>query len=194
MFKRLWKHIINSSRDRQALADQKQAWEDHNLPDDPRLRNLLKAIYELQLLKRAQPPVLKGCTREQLVQIQEEQQVTRLPELYQKLMLIMGEKGLYIFFPADAWVACSLVGSNKEIVLEMMAEGNNIPELPSDAFIFSGVFIYGFEFFLTDNEEDNPPIYRYTAGSEAFKKISDTLSSYLYEIVDTEIKAFKGKP
>lgn len=99
---------------------------------------------------------IEGATMEQIEEVIRELPQKRWPEVYIQYLLVFGIhiNTRYIFDQMESLFY--LVDAQEEMWNEIENEAYAVPK---DALCFAsddGVFFY---YFLTDNEDDNPPIY-----------------------------------
>lgn len=126
----------------------------------------------------------EGCSDEEIAEIMEQQGVKRLPKVYRKFLLTQGKQGLdRHFYQGSDW-SCADLGSLKESLISE-AEAFDIDfTLPVDAFVYFSHHDYEFKYFLTDNDDDNPPVYRYLVEHGKATLIRDSLTDYYEAIVE----------
>lgn len=66
-------------------------------------------------------------------------------------------------------------------MIELIEDFDEDVTLPLDAFVFFGHQGYEYRFFLTDNDDDDPPVYRYVEGEPP--KITNSLTEYFRPLV-----------
>ncbi len=126
------------------------------------MQDLRDAILENNLIRERPEAFVEGCTETDIENIRLDQGVTRLPQLYIDFALLMGNGSGILF---DSNTKCwKLIGVKDRIENENMfgkdfREANY--ELPDDAYIFIEHPDF-FAYFLTDNDNDNPTVYRWS--------------------------------
>jgi hypothetical protein len=121
-------------------------------------------LEELPLPKQAWnnewPLPIVGCNPQQVAAAKRWQGVKRLPALYEQFLLAMGES------PGDLFIGFDLslhwLENFKNDANECLRENGLPTQLPEDAFVFMSQQGHTYWYFLTNNDADDPPVYRYS--------------------------------
>ena len=114
----------------------------------------------------------EGCSSEEIDELKKIQSVKRLPKLYEDFLFKLGKNNGGII-ELDTY---NQLLYHKVVLVELLESENVLFHLPYDAFVFYNDVGTRLDFFLTDNEEDDPPIYRYTEGEIKFEVVYKKLS------------------
>jgi SMI1 / KNR4 family (SUKH-1) len=139
------------------------------------------------------PDELKGCTREEIEELQRKFRIT-LPETYVEWLRIMGRdagkflKGSDAFFPALLEL--------REGAEELLAENGTKFAIPHDAFVFLMHQGYQFLFFRTAQNDPDPQVSHYLEGkglTQPWNHLSDYFQQALldYLRIAAEMAKFK---
>lgn len=125
----------------------------------------------------------KGCSPDEIEAVMREQGVKRLPRIYREFLEVQGKEGLGENAYASSDWSCGVIGELKEDAIRNRNSYDPEIKLPEDIFVFFGHHDYEFLYFLTDNDDDNPPVYRYAVESGETKLVTETLTEYYNQIV-----------
>lgn len=125
----------------------------------------------------------KGCSPEEIEAVMREQGVKRLPRIYREFLEVQGKEGLGENAYASSDWSCEVIGGLKEEAIRNRDSYDAEIILPEDMFVFFGHHDYEFLYFLTDNDDDNPPVYRFIAGHGKIELLAETLTEYYNLIV-----------
>ncbi len=123
------------------------------------------------------------CSMEEIQAAMDAQHVKRLPQLFIDYLSVMGNRGFSINIHGGANENCKALLTLKERFkkyIEQESKNTENPldvELPDDAFVFFDYVGILWRWFLTDNDDDNPPIYELNA-SESEITTFDTMTDY----------------
>lgn len=123
------------------------------------LSELKEQLIQEKLFDDRRP--IKGCEDSEIESIRVNQDVKRLPKMYIEFARLMGN-GAGFLFETDA--TCKELLGVKMRVGERFRHSFNKQKfiLPNNAFIYDFSWDY-FTYFLDDNDEENPAVYRYIA-------------------------------
>ena len=138
------------------------------------------------------PEHFKGCTQEEIEAVMEAQGVERLPGVFRRYLELMGHAGMNTIYTGSRWRYSSMK-SLKRWVIENMEDFDPSMTLPKDAFVFFEHGGYEFRFFLTDNDNDDPPVFKYIESRGEPQQIADSLSSHFKSLVLEFIAWLEGK-
>lgn len=129
----------------------------------------------------------EGCTEEEIEALKQYQQVHYVPKIYQQFLEVAGHKsGGILFKGADANYEClKWLKAAAKTVLDECSD-DHLLFLPEDAFVFLMYQSSEFSFFLTGEQQENPPVYNYHQCDEKFNKVAEHLSEW-FEMRITEI-------
>jgi hypothetical protein len=122
----------------------------------------------------------KGCTPEEIESVMAAQGVTRLPRMFRRYLELMGNSGMNTIYQGSHW-RCGSMHNLKRDVIELMEDFDEGVTLPQDAFVFFGHQGCEYRFFLTDNNDDDPPVFRYVEGEP--QQITGSLTEYFRPLV-----------
>lgn len=126
----------------------------------------------------------KGCSPETINTIMVKQSVKRLPRVYYDFLLIQGKAGLgRNFYLGSSW-SCETLKYLKDDLIDNTKRYDSDFSLPEDAFVYFGHQDYEFQYFLTDNDNDDPPNYRYVVGHGEAIMIRESLTEYYKGIIE----------
>lgn len=131
-----------------------------------------------------------GCSEEEIHEGMKIQNVTRLPEIYRQYLLVMGKQPAYFMIGSDVtfkWIE-HLKLSLRRLIADDSAFVLNAGKLPvqleDDIFVFFGQQGHTFLFFHTDNNYENPFIYRYSEYIEEDDFISGEIENLNLSLSD----------
>jgi hypothetical protein len=125
--------------------------------------------------QRTKDAVCKGCTKEEIKAMMDSQNVKRLPKIFRQYLEVLGDGGL------NAWSGigrCHNIKIFKEDIIYNMKRWGDGETLPDDAFVFFNHHDVEFRYFLTDNDDDNPPVYEYIESSGDPIQIAKSITEY----------------
>jgi hypothetical protein len=126
------------------------------------------------------PGGFKGATKQEIEEAMKYQGVKRLPKAFLQFLETMGNGGLNFFYYGD-WL-CEDFADLKECAIEDMARYDLT--LPEDAFVFFTELNHMYRYFLTDNEDDDPPVYQFFEGDdEKTRQLTGSLTEYFDEVM-----------
>jgi|GEM_PF-2510807 len=128
-----------------------------------------------------------GCTGEEIEELRQRQNVKRLPKVYINCMKVLGKQSGFIGIGSE--ITHHYVKVLKEEAAKMVIDSEVSFLLPSDAFVFFMSHSCMFKFFLTDNEDEDPPVFRYVETESEFYKETEHLSDWYEQELDVIRKA-----
>lgn len=146
---------------------------DHDLVD-----GLQKVIETLENLGIASGPMMKGCSKEQVGEI-ERYAGFELPASYRLFLERMGVYAGQFFHGTDVFFP-TMIGMKEaaEELLEIGAEEMDARvTLPDNSFVFA--MHQGYQFFFFVKDEDCNPVYHYMEGNQEITKWSDSFIGFL---------------
>jgi len=140
-------------------------------------------LIELKLVK---PDELVGCTRDDVIAIEQKLGIS-LPRAYQEFLLSMGRSAGQFLRGSDCFL--NHLPQLQEWAVELLQENNFAECLPDDAFIFFMHQGYQFSFFRVSEGAD-PPTYSYCEGTNQtfFIKSHESFSGFLETEVEIHAK------
>ena len=145
----------------------------------------------LNILKQAglaASETIKGCNEEEIRSLEDRFSV-RLPKCYRDFLAVMGYQ-----------VGDFLVGTDysfpkmlefRKGAEDLMRSSQSDVRLPQSAFVFIFHQGYTFLFFDCNDDPDDPPVFMFTEANKKTSKISDSLSTWLFDAVDDDINAYR---
>ena len=127
----------------------------------------------------------KGCTKEEIQQVMEAQKVNRLPKVYIEFLEFAGKQGrLHLNDEVWTFYHHKWIFTMKEFLKKMLELHKSVDwELEEDAFVFirsdRGI---DYLYFLTENDEDDPPVYFFSEEEFMHGIFAEKLSDALLEI------------
>lgn len=123
------------------------------------------------------------CSMEEIQAAMEAQHVKRLPQMFIDYLSVMGNRGFSINIHSDADDDCKALLTLKEWLIQYIEEEKTMDrpldlELPDDAFVFFNRIGIVWRWFLTDNDDDNPPVYQLNTDTSKIHRF-DTMTDYL---------------
>ena len=119
-----------------------------------------------------------GCTDEEIDSIVKAQKVEHLPKVFREYLETMGKGGLgSIAFIGSHWGCPRLLHLKNELISEIEDFEYDFA-LQEDAFVF---FCHGgaeYHYFLTAEEDNDPPVFLYMSESTEAEQINERLSEY----------------
>lgn len=140
------------------------------------LDQIKKQLIELKL---ALPQEQVGCTRNEVILIEQQLEIN-LPIVYQEFLLSMGHSAGKFLQGSDCFFQHLLF--LQDWAVELLNENNFPQKLPEDVFVFYMHQGYQFSFFRL-SEGDDPPTYSYCEGTNqttfiiSHKRFSDFLKT-----------------
>lgn len=134
---------------------------------------LKKKLFEKGL---ASSDSLVGCNDQEIASIMNAQAVTRLPQIYEHILLTMGKEAGKLW--ERAVFTYPELETLKQSAQKLLNFDRNPIELPHDAFVFNmeeGIVFY---YFLTANVDDNPPVYMYHEVDYTHKIVDEHLTDF----------------
>jgi hypothetical protein len=128
----------------------------------------------------------KGCTQEEIDSLIKAQNVKRLPEVFLQYLKTMGKRGLSAVYTGSDW-GISTMTYTKAWLFEDMDKDDEYFTWPEDAFIFFSHGGYEIRYFLTDNDNDNPPVYQYTEGIDDAIELAPSITEYFDALIERRI-------
>ncbi|MBC7871121.1 MAG: hypothetical protein H7Y09_09815, partial [Chitinophagaceae bacterium] len=99
-----------------------------------------------------------GCTDEEIEELRQSQNVNRLPKVYINCMKVLGKQSGFIGIGSEIIYRYVKVLKQEAANIVINSEVGFL--LPADAFVFFMSHSCIFKFFLTDNEDEDPPVFR----------------------------------
>ena len=140
----------------------------------------------LAALKLASPDELKGCSNQEVWQL-ERQLGVKLPQAYREFLLLMGKEAGQFLRGSDCFY--QHLPELQTAAIELLEE-NHFPQLlPNDAWVFFMHQGYQFSFFRLGEGED-PPTYSYCEAEteQSFVKSQERFSQFLLTEIDLHEK------
>ena len=138
----------------------------------------------------------KGFTEQEVQAVMNAQGVKRLPKLYRDLLLMVGHNGAGILkmgtTSGQLDFSRYLINAKPSMRMAMSRDEITKPSFPEDAFVFVNILDDTFTYFLTDNDDDDPPVYRYCQYDEVPTIRWLSLSAYFNDIIDRRTKYLKS--
>lgn len=129
-----------------------------------------------------------GVNVEQILEACKPQSVSFLPKTYIEFMQVFGKNAVPLF-SHDSNISFDTLDYAKDIAIECLQDDKSPLVLPLDALIFQTCHVSRFQFFLTANQEDDPPVYLYFYDDPTqFQLIADRLSAYYFDQLAQKIK------
>ena len=148
------------------------------VPPPPEIRPADELLELMRAACRKEPV---GCSEAEIAEVQQAQNVTSLPDIYHRALLLMGKTGLDDALRTYEHVTYKYLKHNKQV---FEAKATSQPAFPSDIFVFYNRNDKDFYLFRTIGENNNdPPVYALYAGS--LYKFADSLSCYLTQELDS---------
>lgn len=124
--------------------------------------------------KITSPAEIKGCTDEEIAELESNYQLT-LPAIYKRFLKVMG-RGAGVLFADCSWTLIELAHANN--VLHQKLQMNGVAQLPKSTFVF--LECGGAEILFFDTKDgDDPPVYLIEVASEPPKLWSKSFSEWL---------------
>jgi hypothetical protein len=120
---------------------------------------------------------ITGCDETEIEQIRVAQGVNKLPDIYKQYLLTAGQNTGGLYEGTD--VTYKFVVNLKKWAKRLLIENGEEFVLPDDAFVFLMHHGYQFMYFLTDNTDEDPPVYHYIEGGDKIDKVYEHLSYFL---------------
>lgn len=133
------------------------------------------------------PDAFKGCTDEEIQEVMQAQNVKRLPATFVEYLKVMGHGGITEILLGDNANYNSMLFLKKNFIEEVESYSPDFT-LPNDVFVFFGHHDYEFAYFLTDNRDDDPPVFRHIIGDEDAQKGAQSFTEYLEHLLKLYIK------
>lgn len=155
--------------------------------------NLFGSLVADELIRMmiANISTIQGCSPQEIDELKAKQGVGFLPKLYVEYLAVLGRKAGNLDVGSDCFYPHLL--RLKEWAQELLEENNCPLRLPDDAFVCLMHQGYQFLYFLTDDNNEDPPVFYYMEGhdyqSEMPIRHMEHLSEFLsYFIVDVRNK------
>jgi hypothetical protein len=116
----------------------------------------------------------------------EAQGVKRLPQTFRELLEHAGY-GVQVLFMGDASGYRDLLELKDELKTSMSEDLKYKDQFPEDAFVFVTHLASWFAFFLTDNDNDDPPVYQYNENTR-LEITEASVSEYFERLLEDNIK------
>lgn len=130
----------------------------------------------------ANPNLIKGCSREEIIQIEQENNVT-LPTSYKVFLKNFGHGlGGRVMYDIDILYP-KILGLTDFLRNEVLIEEDD-PSLPEKAFVFAARYEEQFMFFEASGLVEEPPILYYKIDDREFTSINKTI----FDILEKEIE------
>lgn len=129
------------------------------------------------------PDSFKGCTDEEIQQVMKTQNVKRLPATFVEYLRVMGHGGLPRLFAGDDIGFHAMLYLKKTLLNEIRLYSPNFT-LPGDAFVFFGHHDYEFQYFLTDNDDNDPLVLQFGSEDDNSRILNNKLSEYFDDILE----------
>jgi hypothetical protein len=132
--------------------------------------------------------VFEGCSKAEIETLMKVQGVQRLPRVFKEYLAVMGKQGIFSSLDGEDSVYSEIL----ELKEDFQESFNNRLEepdspdftLPQDALVF-WAYLDECSYFLTNNEEDDPPVYHISIGDDNATLFRESISAYfnrIYEI------------
>lgn len=123
----------------------------------------------------------RGCTPEDIEEMKMAQGVARLPAIYVQFMRLLGRNASPLF--EGEYYNCKDVKGLKQRAYEVFREDFPFFNLPSDAFVFYNHQDDYILYFLTNTDENDPPVYLHNDLGET-RKVNEYLSDFYFGEID----------
>jgi len=131
------------------------------------------------LINEGRPPELfKGCTNEEIQQVMKVQNVKRLPSTFVEYLQIMGHGGIAEILLGDSADFNSMLYLKESLIDQVESYSPNFT-LPNNVFVFFGHQDVEFRYFLTDNSDDDPPVFMHIIDDDDAKVVAQSFTEYL---------------
>ncbi|MBC6419526.1 MAG: SMI1/KNR4 family protein [Prochloron sp. SP5CPC1] len=143
--------------------------------------------FQNQLLETAlaSSEEIQGCSAEE-IEVIESKFKLQLPATYKDFLRICGHRAEKFYAGTDMFYPDIL---ELRAYAENLLKENEVDfQLPDAAFVFSMHQGYQFDYFHTEPQDDNPPVYYYLEGEKLPKKISESFSSFLLQSVEDHVR------
>ncbi|MDJ0717099.1 MAG: SMI1/KNR4 family protein [Prochloraceae cyanobacterium] len=146
------------------------------------LSNFQNQLLETSL---ANSEKIQGCSTEE-IEIIESKFKLKLPTAYKDFLKICGYRAGKFYAGTDMFYPDIL---ELRTYAENLLKENEVDfQLPEEAFVFSMHQGYQFDYFLADNQNDDPPVYYYLEGENLPEKISESFSSFLLQSLEDHVR------
>ncbi len=137
------------------------------------------------------PNKVSGWTAQEIQTLMEKQGVERLPEVFRSYFAHVGYGSECLFLGESYGYGAMTV--LKDFMKSTMAKDKKYADqFREDAFVFVSHNGYWYAFILTDNEDDDPPVYQYE--EDNFLKITHAhLSEFFNELLEWTIRQRDAK-
>ena len=133
---------------------------------------------------------VRGFTAQEVQNVMDAQGVKCLPKTYSNLLAHAGH-GIQVLFLGDACSYQDLLELKGELKTTMSMDEKHKDQFPEDAFVFVTHLASSFAWFLTDIDDDDPPVYQYHEG-DYLKITHSSLSEFFEKLLEDNIK-FRDK-
>lgn len=130
----------------------------------------------------ATPDTINGCTTEEIENVKLRQGVKFLPDVYRQFLNEMGHQAGKLYYGSD-YSYKAILSLKVDIQHDLEFFERNF-KLPEGAVIFLSHQGYVFWYFDTTNEENDPPVYRFSDDVEAPIMVKEKLSEFFEQSVD----------
>lgn len=100
----------------------------------------------------------EGCSQEDIQEMMKAQKVKRLPRVFREYQEVLGNRGPLRSLRSGFW-KCEDIKTMKDDFIEDIRINGFDYQLPDDAFLFWTHDLIRTLYFLTDNTDDNPPVF-----------------------------------
>ena len=127
----------------------------------------------------------EGCSKAEIQEAMQAQEVKRLPKVYREFLETMGKQAGYLglLWRSGIYYKCNHILYMKRDLRRQMKASFNL-SMPDDIFVFYQDIGDTFLFFYTDNEDDDPPVYLFNDDESYFRLVSESLSEFFLEYAE----------
>lgn len=138
----------------------------------------------------------EGCSANDISEIMKAQNVKRLPRIFREYLEILGKQGILGPLRSGLWRCKDLKELKRSFIEEIKINGFDF-QVPSDAFVSWTHEYYRLLYFLTENTDENPPVYLWEESGEddGYKSTlcKESIKDLLIEELEMLIKRSQGK-
>lgn len=144
---------------------------------------MTQKLKEALINEGRQPEDFIGCTDEEIQLVMKIQNVKRLPKTFIGYLQVMGHGGISEILLGDSADYQSMLYL-KESLIEQVDSYSPDFTLPSNVFVFFGHQDVEFRYFLTDNSDDDPPVFMHIIDDDDAKVVAQSFTEYLASLLN----------